>query len=102
MDTVRYAIWIHGPLVSARLVPLSSGRQIAFEHVDGHRYQSAVPDVDFEGSAIDVSIATKREHQALSISYEGLERTYFYSFAKPNASPSLDDPSEQSRRHAVH
>jgi hypothetical protein len=83
MDTVRHAIWLHGPLISARLVPLSFGRHIGFEHVDAHHYKCVVPDVDFEGPAHDVSIVTKKEHQALSIFYEKLERTYFYSFAKP-------------------
>jgi hypothetical protein len=42
----------------------------------------AVPDVDFEGPAHDVSVVTKREHQALSISFGNLERTYSMPFAK--------------------
>ncbi len=101
METVRNAIWTHGPLVSARLVPLGLGRHIVFEHVDGHAYECTVPDVDFEGAAIDVSVVTRGEHQAFSISYENLERTYFYSFAKPVAFPLPDTPSvqEQPQRH---
>ena len=102
MKTVRHAVWVHGPLKRAKLVPLSLGRHIQFEHIDGHRYQCTVPDVDFEGPACDVSLFTKGEHQALSLSYEKLERTYFYPFAKPKTAPRDESPRVPEPAEAGH
>jgi hypothetical protein len=98
MDNVRVSIWLHGPLTQARL-PDSFGRHIDFRHQDGFHYQCAVPEVDFEGPAFDVSLLTRDGHQALSISYENLERTYFFPLEKPkSAKPSPDHQRWASER----